>query len=232
MSKRRIGLATAAGALALSFSGAACAADVLFDFNDGLQGWSGTGGSIAHVADGGASLALGDGFLQMTDVQGATDPMFAFSSALGAQSDKIGGQLSFDLYAGTNSLPFSGNVFGKVSLYSGGAWVYFDPVPNGQTQSNGTWANYSVPLLAGQWLAGSSGATLASVLGNLTEVRIVLESNFANAQNQLETLGLDNVSIAAVPEPHEWAMMVAGLGVVGAVARRRKGKGRTALAAD
>ncbi len=225
MSKRRISLATAAAALAISFSGAACAADVLFDFNNGLQGWSGTGGSIAHVANGGASLGSGDGYLQMSDVQGATDPMFAFSSALGAQSDKVGGQLSFDLYAGTNALPFAGNVFGKVSLYNGGAWVYFDPVPNGQAQTANAWANYSVPLLAGQWNAGSTGATLASVLGNLTEVRIVLESNPSNAANQLETLGLDNVSIAAVTKPHEWAMMVAGLGVVGAVVRRNSDGG-------
>jgi len=32
---------------------------------------------------------------------------------------------------------------------------------------------------------------------------------------------VDNVQVAAVPEPHEWAMMLAGLGLVGWVARRR-----------
>ena len=32
----------------------------------------------------------------------------------------------------------------------------------------------------------------------------------------------DNVSVTAVPEPAEYAMLIAGLGVIGAVARRRK----------
>jgi choice-of-anchor C domain-containing protein len=34
---------------------------------------------------------------------------------------------------------------------------------------------------------------------------------------------LDNVQVAAVPEAHEWAMMLAGLGLIGWVASRRRG---------
>ena len=33
---------------------------------------------------------------------------------------------------------------------------------------------------------------------------------------------IDNVTVAAVPEPHEWAMMLAGLGLVGWAARRKR----------
>ena len=33
---------------------------------------------------------------------------------------------------------------------------------------------------------------------------------------------IDNVSVTPVPEPHEWAMMLAGLGIVGTIAARRR----------
>ena len=39
---------------------------------------------------------------------------------------------------------------------------------------------------------------------------------------------IDNVNVAAVPEPHEWAMMLAGLGLVGWAARRRREQSGTA----
>jgi hypothetical protein len=45
-------------------------------------------------------------------------------------------------------------------------------------------------------------------------------------------MGLDNVAVAEVPEPHEWAMMLAGLGLVGWAARRKNGQvGGTGLTA-
>jgi len=35
---------------------------------------------------------------------------------------------------------------------------------------------------------------------------------------------LDNVSVTAVPEPESYAMMLAGLALMGTIARRRKSK--------
>jgi hypothetical protein len=43
--------------------------------------------------------------------------------------------------------------------------------------------------------------------------------------------GFYEVTVAAIPEPHEWAMMLAGLGLVGLVARRRRDVEGTAPAA-
>uniref|UniRef100_UPI00254E9C49 PEPxxWA-CTERM sorting domain-containing protein n=2 Tax=Pseudomonadota TaxID=1224 RepID=UPI00254E9C49 len=47
---------------------------------------------------------------------------------------------------------------------------------------------------------------------------------FANVANDAALqLGVDNVSlnVTAVPEPESWALMLAGIGMVGAIARRR-----------
>jgi choice-of-anchor C domain-containing protein len=41
-------------------------------------------------------------------------------------------------------------------------------------------------------------------------------------QNQYWGAALDNISVTAVPEPETYAMLLAGLGLVGAIARRRK----------
>jgi hypothetical protein len=44
-------------------------------------------------------------------------------------------------------------------------------------------------------------------------------------------MAIDNVNVALVPEPHEWAMMLAGLGLVGWAARRARPQGMPAAAA-
>ena len=47
---------------------------------------------------------------------------------------------------------------------------------------------------------------------------------FRNGSNgQVFALGELNFTAAAVPEPASWAMMIAGFGLVGATARRRRG---------
>ena len=48
---------------------------------------------------------------------------------------------------------------------------------------------------------------------------------FASLNSGTQGMAIDNVSISAVPEPHEWAMMLAGLGLVGWAARRNRKQG-------
>lgn len=48
---------------------------------------------------------------------------------------------------------------------------------------------------------------------------------WTNASNPLDTVsGSVNFTVAAIPEPETYAMMLAGLGLMGFMARRRKQK--------
>lgn len=73
--------------------------------------------------------------------------------------------------------------------------------------------------------AGSAWGSYSFDVTNLLAAGGSYQLRFANVANrgQLQ-LGVDNVSlqVTAVPEPESYAMLLAGLGVIGAIARRRK----------
>lgn len=66
-------------------------------------------------------------------------------------------------------------------------------------------------------------ADFRSVLSNVT--RLQVNAEFITGADNTR---LDNVILGPVPEPETYAMLLAGLGVMGAVARRRKQKSTTA----
>ena len=82
------------------------------------------------------------------------------------------------------------------------------------TSSSATTFDYSGPVGAGTLATAFSGFGAAGV-GN--QVRI-------DWANSAYNVGIDNVhfEVAAVPEPETYAMMMAGLAMIGVVARRRK----------
>lgn len=199
------------------------AATVLYNFNnESMQGWSGFGGEAQPKSSGGIG---GSGYFSIEDKDGE-GVMFASSGAVAPanQLDKLGGVLSFALLKDSSTLAANVDVFGRVELYNGSKYVYADVV--GLDSPTHVWNEYGISLANGAWNSGGQGATLSSVLSNLSSIRILLD----NTTGKGEKVGLDNVSlaqVAAVPEPGEWVMMLAGLGLVGwAAARRRRGSDR------
>jgi hypothetical protein len=75
-----------------------------------------------------------------------------------------------------------------------------------------TFASFS----SGNFVSFERGQLLFSATSD--SMNLVFQSSIDGDRGAI----LDNIQIAAVPEPHEWAMMLAGLGLVGWAARRRR----------
>jgi hypothetical protein len=78
-------------------------------------------------------------------------------------------------------------------------------------------------------LHGVSNATSSNIWQKFTQVINLgnspssVLSFYARGKSDSYGGSLDNISVTAVPEPETFAMLLAGLGLMGAVARRRKG---------
>lgn len=100
-------------------------------------------------------------------------------------------------------------------------------------QGSGLWGltgatNWIPELVAPTYLTPSAGWTSATggpvslVAGDSYKIYF---GGMVTPPQFYPTLGLDNVSVSPVPEPEGYAMMVAGLGALGLMSRRRLRKG-------
>ena len=203
--------AAPAATIGLAFAlvtGVVHAADVSYSFDADAQGVTVTsGGTLTHVQE------AGNGYLSVADIDNA-DMLLVIP--LGGTtvdwSSYLGGTLSFDGRSLNGQAP-SWPSFGLLTLTSATGSVSFDFVPSSDPTDD--WKTYSVQLDTATF-----GPALPSILGALTSATINLESG----NGPIEVVGIDNLSIAAaVPEPQTWALLLSGLAMVGAMARRRRG---------
>ncbi len=226
LARLRGSIAALFAAVALTTGGTAHA--LVYDFTSGAQGWTATGAAL-----GGTQIAIGGnpgGYFSMTDT--SLGEMVASVSTGGLNlSASLGGTVGFDFNYVFGGAMSNGNA-GTLSLFNGATSYSTDLFSNGAINSValGTWQTFSAALTGATF--GTSDANLLSVLSNVTEIRIAVDPRMSGLGQLAETVGIDNVNISAVPEPHEWAMMLAGLGLVGwAAKRRRREPGPMALAA-
>ncbi len=204
-------LATAALALAALPLHAA-----ISTFDAGPEGWSARGdveGTLSWSATGGNPG--GHAFIDDLTIGGVTY-FVAPAAFLGNQAAALGTNLTFDL---KQVYPGAANQFdtADVILRGGGLVLVYDTPQN---PANGAWTSYAVPLSAPGWklnsLAGAAASAdqLATALSSLTALEIRAEY-----QTGADVGHLDNVAL--VPEPGTWAMLAAGLAMLGGVAWRR-----------
>ena len=80
------------------------------------------------------------------------------------------------------------------------------------------WGGYGGPDAHGPTLP--AGRTFASVLASVDEVVFTtLQPGYVYGYTNFD-IAIDNVRIAAVPEPSTWGMLLGGMGLVGWMARR------------
>ena len=170
------------------------------NFESGLGAWTGKSGGAFHAATVADPLNAGNKVLQFTALNSAGD---IFTTA--TFSDPAGKyRVSFD-YLGTCTSANCGGFIGySYGLPDSHAWLggtgsgYPDLLPD-----TGRWTHVDIEFTAG---AG---------------FHLMLEQ-FSGSTGPVGTAYFDNITLAPVPEPETYALFLAGLGVLGAAARRRR----------
>ena len=217
-------LRTMAAAIALAACGPVLASPprVVSDFSSGAEGW--TTVDLFGLTAPDVVTPDSAGFIATLDAH-EWNAFSAPAKFLGDKSGFAGGTLSLRLSDDmSDSLPGWPVAFITNGTTTLASWPYAVPGP--------AFTSFSFALDAASWvtvppsllplpsqLFHPSGAEFATVLGGL--VGLYINADFKTNGN--DYVRLDDVVLTAVPEPQISAMLLAGIVMLGALGRRRRG---------
>jgi hypothetical protein len=201
--------AVAVGAIALASAGSALAIDPTLTTTPGLEF---TGGTVVNNQSS-RNLTLGYEFVVAAPV---TVNALAYYNYVGTPSHEVG------LWDSSGNLLVSAAVMSTDTLIGSFLYHPIDPVA---LQSGSRYVVGGLNL-GGEWVLSASSIQTASGIQ-------YLQNRYSGSSSSLtyptstfsgEDYGYfgGSIGIAPVPEPETYAMMVAGIGLIGCMARRRK----------
>jgi hypothetical protein len=162
-----------------------------------LPGWTVTGPEIAWIGSGNPyalSASHGDRFIDLT---GWSNSNATPGGVVQTINTVAGGHYTLDFDMG-NSVNYN---YGSTVALTASAGNTSQVFTNTDTTGTNSWQHFTLNFTAS---------------GNTTDVSFT-------GKSAIFYIGVDNVAVtAAVPEPETWGMLLAGLGLVGVIARRRK----------
>ncbi|MBV6322172.1 PEP-CTERM sorting domain-containing protein [Duganella violaceipulchra] len=236
-------------ALLLSLAGGSALAvphSATVDFSKGLEGWSGmqpldgNGGSGIDTGMGHGAPALrtvmenfgvdwrtssNQAFLgDYTKLSGVTLGLDISAQQIYFFNREVSRNVIVELRDYDNppaGLPYTSVFYNLGSIDSTKGWQHLS-VTIGDTNAMALpagWGGYGGPDAHGPTLP--AGRTFASVLASVDEVVFTtLQPGYMYGYTNFD-IAIDNVTIAAVPEPSTYGMLLGGMGLVGWMARRK-----------
>jgi len=233
MSRRALVTAALGCALLLDAGASRGAAEIASTFDADTDGWSGvtsaTGSPAWPTSTSGLAVEFSasdgspPGSIRLSDPNNHWTYFRAPSKFLGDMSAYVGGTLSFDSRA-----VVGGSTANEAEVVLMGAGLVL--LHEALSTLPSAWTTLSVPLSEGNWRVAdtfngalANDAQIAAVLDNLQELWINAEYYFP----VVETIALDNVRLAPIPEPSQMALLLAGAALVGVQYWRRRREARS-----